>query len=65
MNIKTEKHLNDYDRDEDNYPGESSLSCNLLFDFQGVMPMQKVALRAYLDSCYKDLCEELKRISVQ
>lgn len=60
MNIKTEKHINDYDRDETNGPGESSINGNMYFDLQGAMPSQKVEFRAILDRYYKEICTALK-----
>jgi hypothetical protein len=60
MNIKTEITVNEYIRDEDNGPGESTLSSNIYIELQGIMPSQKQRARDILNNFYKDLRAELK-----
>ena len=62
MNIKSEMHSNEYIRDEDNGPGESTMGVNIYLEFQGIMPSEKDKIRTIVDRFYKEIKSELKNI---
>jgi hypothetical protein len=54
--------MNEYVRDEDAGPGESSLNGNIYFDCQGVTPNEKQKIRDILDRFYKEIRTSLKTV---
>jgi hypothetical protein len=60
MNLKTQIHTNEFISDEDNGPGESSISVNIYIEAQGAMPTEKIRIKTILDRFYKEIRAELK-----
>lgn len=63
MTLKSQMHTSDFLEDAYNAAGESSMNGNLYFELQFVTPSQKHQVREILALHYKEICEELKKIS--
>ena len=62
MLIRTEINTNEHLLDEDDGPGASVISSNIYVQADGATPSEKQAIRNVVETFYKNLSVELKKI---
>ena len=55
MTINTQLFYTDMTSDMEIEAGESTLNCNIYVEAKGVMPSEKVKVKAIMDQAYKDI----------
>jgi len=63
MEIDTQLFYNDMTADEQNGPGESSLSANLYVNCKGASPKEKAEIKKILDRFYSEIRTEIHSIN--
>lgn len=63
MEIDTQLFYSDMTSDEQNGPGESSLSANLYVNCKGASPAEKARVKEILDRFYSEIRTEIHSIN--